>query len=168
LHFYQPRKIKLKRILKFMCTEPKLYKVLRLHKTMAEQKETDQSQFYFADLNTRLKDIEERNRLIRERVLLLGKNLVSSKQSLSEELKEIKRENLEIKNEMRKLTVVSKNLLTEFEKFVKRDEMSIIERMLKDFKPLEFMRRKDVEDLINQRISGQVDSKQIKTNISSK
>jgi len=129
---------------------------------MTEQKEADQTQFYFADLNTRLKDIEERNRLIRERVLLLGKNLVSSRQDLSEELKEIKKENQEIKRNIEKLNVISKSLLTEFEKFIKRDEMAVIERMLKDFRPLEFMRKKDVEDLISQRLK---DSKQIKTNI---
>jgi len=119
----------------------------------------DQVQFLLADFNTRLRDIDERNRLIRERVLLLGKNLISSRQELEDELKEIKKENQEIKKDIAKIKRVSNNLLSEFNKFVKRDEIVIIERMLKDFQPLEFMRKKDVEELIETKLS----KKEIKT-----
>ena len=118
---------------------------------MAEQppQETDgQIQFLLSDFNTRLRDISERNRLIRERVLLLGKNLISSRQSTEDDIKEIKKENLKINKTLDKLTKLSNSLLTEFNKFVKREEIILIERMLKDFQPLEFMRKKDVEELI--------------------
>ncbi len=112
----------------------------------------DQVQFLLADFNTRLRDIDERNRLIRERVLLIGKNLISSRQEIEDELKEIKKENREIKTDLAKIKRVSNNLLSEFNKFVKRDEIAIIERMLKDFQPLEFMRRKDVEELVQNKL----------------
>ena len=116
---------------------------------MAEQQETGgQVQFLLADFNTRLRDIDERNRLIRERVLLLGKNLISSRQDVEDELKEIKKDNIEIKADLEKLKKTSSCLLTEFNKFVKREEIVLVERMLKDFQPLEFMRKKDVEELI--------------------
>ena len=127
---------------------------------MAEpQLQGDQIQFLLADFNTRLRDIDERNRLIRERVLLLGKNLISTRQDSEDELKEIKKENLEIKKDLANIKRVSNNLLSEFNKFIKRDEIAIIERMLKDFQPLEFMRKKDVEELIESKLS----SKEIKT-----
>jgi len=119
----------------------------------------DQIQFLLADFNTRPRDIDERNRLIRERVLLIGKNLISSRQELEDELKEIKKENQEIKKDLDKIKRVSNNLLSEFNKFVKRDEIIIIERMLKDFQPLEFMRKKDVEELIKSKLP----KKEIKT-----
>ena len=116
---------------------------------MAEQQETGgQVQFLLADFNTRLRDIDERNRLIRERVLLLGKNLISSRQDVEDELKEIKKDNIEIKADLEKLKKTSSSLLTEFNKFVKREEIVLVERMLKEFQPLEFMRKKDVEELI--------------------
>ena len=123
------------------------------------QPQGDQTQFLLSDFNTRLRDIDERNRLIRERVLLLGKNLISSRKELEDELKEIKKENAIIKKDVEKLKEVSEDLLTEFGKFVKRNELMIIERMLKDFQPLEFMRKKDVEELIEEKIG----EKQIKT-----
>ncbi len=127
---------------------------------MAEQQDIGgQTQFLLSDFNTRLRDIDERSRLIRERVLLLGKNLISTKQDTEDDLKTIKKENAEIKEDLAKLKKVSSSLLSEFNKFVKRDEMVLVERMLKDFQPLEFMRRKDVEELIESKLS----KKQIKT-----
>ncbi len=114
--------------------------------------EQGQVQFLLADFNTRLRDIDERNRLIRERVLLLGKNLISSKQGADEEIEKLKRQNFEMRKEVDKLKSLSASIASEVGKFVKKDEMVLIERMLKDFQPLEFMRKKDVEDLINKKL----------------
>ena len=133
---------------------------------MAEQKTGDDNfQFLLTDFNTRLRDITERNRLVRERVLLLGQNLISSKQESEEGLNKIRKENSEIKKKIENLEKISNSLLTEFNKFVKRDELVLVERMLKDFQPLEFMRKKDVEELINQKFSIK---KEIKTKVSTK
>lgn len=135
---------------------------------MTEQQETnDQIKFLLADFNTRLRDIDERNKLIRERVLLLGENLISSRQDVEDELSEIKTSNREIKKDLEKIKKISNSLLSEFNKFVNREEMELIERMLKDFQPLEFMRRKDVEELIENKLQSKATQttpkKQIKT-----
>ncbi len=127
---------------------------------MTNQDEDNQVKFLLTDFNTRLRDIDERNKLIRERVLLLGKNLISSRQETEEELRETKQENLRISKDLDKLKKTSNSLLTEYNNFVKREEINIIERMLKDFQPLEFMRRKDVEELIDSKLNPK---KQIKT-----
>ena len=56
---------------------------------MAEQQaNNEQMQFLLSDFNTRLRDVDERNKLIRERVLLLGENLISSRQDVENELQE--------------------------------------------------------------------------------
>ena len=125
------------------------YKLPALIFIMPEQQEAGgQTQFLLTDFNTRLRDIDERNRLIRERVLLLGKNLISSRQDVEDELKEIKKDNQQIKKDVEEIKKTSNRLISEFSKFVKREEILLIERMLKDFQPLEFMRKKDVEELI--------------------
>jgi hypothetical protein len=121
---------------------------------MVEPQGTDaQVKFLLSDFNTRLRDLDERNKLIRERVLLLGKNLISSRQDIEDELREIKQDNQTIKQDLEKIKRTSSTLLTEFGKFVKREEINLIERMLKDFQPLEFMRKKDVEELIQNKIN---------------
>lgn len=119
----------------------------------APQNQDSQVKFLLSDFNTRLKDTDERNKLIRERVLLLGKNLISTKKETEDEVKALKQENLQIQQDLEKLKKTSNALLTEFDKFVKREELTLIERMLKDFQPLEFMRKKDVEEMINKEIN---------------
>ena len=117
------------------------------------QPQDSQTKFLRSDFNTRLKDIDERNKLIRERVLLLGKNLISLRQENDDEIRTIKKENTQIKQDIDKLKRTSNSLLTEFNKFVKREELVLVERMLKDFQPLEFMRKKDIEELIEKKIN---------------
>jgi hypothetical protein len=101
-----------------------------------------------SETGTRLKDLEEKNSSLKERMLLLGDNLIKSKKEMQKEIQEIKLEHKDIKEELRKLQIISKEIIGELEKFVKKDEMILLEKMLKDFQPLEFMRKKDVEELI--------------------
>jgi len=117
------------------------------------QPQDNQIKTLLSDFNTRLRDLDERNKLIRERVLLLGKNLISSRQDTEDEIKEIKQDNQKIKQDLEKIKKISNTLLSEFNKFVKREEIGLIERMLKDFQPLEFMRKRDVEELIENKIN---------------
>jgi len=105
-----------------------------------------------SEVNTRLRDADEKNKLIRERVLVLGKNLLDVKNSVEEELKFVREENKEIKKEIEKLKKILSLITSEIPKYVKKDEMYLIEKMLRDFQPLEFMRRKDVEELINEKL----------------
>ena len=132
---------------------------------MAEPQEEAQPQvqFLLSDFNTRLRDVEERNQLVRERILLLGKNLIESKQGLETEVKDLKKQTSKITKDLEKLQRLSKSIVKETEKFVKRNEILIIERMLKDFQPLEFMRKKDVEELIKEKLGKQIKTTKTKT-----
>lgn len=130
---------------------------------MAEQQESAyQVQFLLSDFSTRLRDIEERNRLIRERILLLGQNLISIKQDSDTEITELKKQTAEMKKELEKIKSLVHGIVAETNKFARKDELILIERMLKDFQPLEFARIKDVEEIVGQKLKPKT-TKQIKT-----
>lgn len=114
--------------------------------------EGDQQDYSGQDANTRLRDLEERNSLLKERVLLLGKNLLETKEELEEEVRQIKKQNTALLQEFEDINETLKSLLEDASKSVKRDEMLLVERMLKDFQPLEFLRKKDVEELIEEKL----------------
>lgn len=122
-----------------------------------EQQPQDQVQFLLADFNTRLRELEEKNRLIKERVLLLGKNLLTSREQISIKVEELKKQSIQMQRDLKELNSLIKSILSEIKTFVKKDEIVLLERMLKDFQPLEFVREKDVQDMINEK------QKQIKT-----
>lgn len=117
-----------------------------------EQNQKTQIQYLLSDFATRLKDTEQRNSLVRERVLLLGKNLIQTKQQVEDEIQNLKKKTSQIEKEIRELKKTSQNIVEQIDKFVKRNEIYSVEKMLQDFQPLEFMRKKDVEELVNSRI----------------
>ncbi len=120
-----------------------------------EQQQNDSNQVFYTEFNTRLRDIEERSRIIKERTHLLGKNLIDFKQEAVEDIKEIKQKVTKIEREIEKLNSVSSSLITETGKYVKKEELVIIERMLKDFQPLEFVRMKDLDDILKEKLTKQ-------------
>ena len=109
--------------------------------------QSSQISFLLSDFNTRLRDLEERNRTIRERVILIGQNFISSREEVDKTLNDLKKETSETKKELTKLKSFIENILSETDKFVKKDEMILVEKMLKDFQPVEFARIKDVEEM---------------------
>lgn len=119
---------------------------------MVEQQE-DQTQYFLADFNTRLQDLEGKNSTLRDRAIMLGENLISLKEKIDEEMAELKKSLKAIEKKLEQTNSLAKNVASETESFVRRDEMVLIERMLKDFQPLEFMRKKDVEELIEQKVN---------------
>ncbi|RMD46181.1 hypothetical protein D6829_00185 [Candidatus Pacearchaeota archaeon] len=112
----------------------------------------DQDSFVLSDIGTRVRDLDEKSKLVRERVLLLGKNLIDVKKDIDEEITELREAVAKLEKDVESLKKVSAQIVDEMGKYVKRGEMIVLERMLRDFQPLEFMRRKDVEELIEEKL----------------
>jgi hypothetical protein len=115
---------------------------------MAEQQ--DYSQDMSMDISIRINDLEQKNSLMKEKLDLITKNFISIKEELDEKVSKIDKENFEIKKEFDQIKKSLKILREEAQNFIRRDEIVIIERMLKDFQPIEFVRRKDMEEKINE------------------
>ena len=109
-------------------------------------------QGYGADPNTRIRDLEERNKTLKERIILLGENLLETKEEFETEIDIIKKQHVLLFKEFEVVKETIDSLLEDIRGTVKRDEMLFVERMLKDFQPLEFMRKKDVEELIAEKM----------------
>jgi chaperonin cofactor prefoldin len=116
---------------------------------MVEVNQQDsQLQFLLSDISTRIRDLEERNNSMKERVLMLGQNLITTKETIEERVVMIEKQNSQINLELKKLKSEIESLSSEISNFTRKDEIILVERMLKDFQPLDFARRKDVEEMI--------------------
>ncbi len=93
-----------------------------------------QSQYYgqgaFADVNTRIRDIEEKTRILKDRVLIMGKNLVEERESTFSDIQELKSEVLKIKLENTQLKEAIANLSQHLEKTARKEDFEIIKRQL--------------------------------------
>lgn len=117
-------------------------------------------QYLLSDLNTRIRDAEERNKITKERTLLIGKNLIDSKEEISKELQELKQKSQIVESELNKIKKIANAIIQETGKYVKREEIILVERMLRDFQPLEFVRMKDIDEMLDKKLNLK---KQIKT-----
>jgi len=89
-----------------------------------------------SDFNTKLRDMEEKQRLIKDRVLLIGENLIAWREDSSKELAEIKSKLNILEREMEKIKEAVTNIIEENSNFARKAELQILERQFKIFQPI--------------------------------
>lgn len=89
-----------------------------------------------SDFNTKLRDIEERQRLIKDRVLLVGENLVNEKEETLIEISELKNKTESLGKEMERIKDTMASLIEETRGFARKSELEILQRQFKMFQPL--------------------------------
>ncbi len=92
------------------------------HQTAEEQ--------YFVDVNTRLKDIEERQRLLKDRLLLIGKNLIEDRDSMFTGLQELKKEVFKMKEDNLKMQDFMRKVADQLAESVRKEEVLMIQRQV--------------------------------------
>ena len=110
---------------------------------MAEMQSEDSS--FWANMNVRFRDLEEKNRMLRDRILLIGQNLIETKEKTSEDILEIKKELEILKKNMERLISFLETASAEFSKFARKEDLEILAKQAKMFQPLDFVRKKDLK-----------------------
>ena len=102
---------------------------------------------YYTDMNSKLRDLEEKNRILKDRLLLIGENLVEVKESFSEELLILKKDFEEMRSTLNRLKSFIETASSEFSKFARKEDLDILTKQAKMFQPLDFLRKSDLEKL---------------------
>ena len=108
-----------------------------------------------SEFGTRLNEVEEKQRLNKDRILLIGENLISTKEDIEKQSSEVKKEISQMSFELKTIKQLTKRIVNELQNFARKSEVEILERQSKIFEPLEFARYKDIEKLIKQEIKKQ-------------
>ncbi|MEX0920542.1 MAG: hypothetical protein WDZ69_03110 [Candidatus Pacearchaeota archaeon] len=111
---------------------------------MAEEQQDYQNQLQDS-FNVKIRDLEEKNRMLRDRLLLVGQNLIETKEKTNEDILNIKKEIEKIKRNMEKVVSFLETASAEFSKFAKKEDLEILSKQAKMFQPLEFVRKKDLK-----------------------
>lgn len=93
----------------------------------------------------KIRDLEERQRILRDRLLLIGQNLIEIKEKTNEDILNIKRDVEIIKRNMERLVSFLETASAEFSKFARKEDLEILSKQAKMFQPLEFVRKKDLK-----------------------
>ena len=104
------------------------------------------------EFGTRLNEVEEKQRIARDRIILFGKNVVETREEINEEISRIKGRLTNLDEEMKKMKQLNKRIINEFGNFARKSELNMLERQYKIFEPLEFVRMSEVKGIIKEEL----------------
>lgn len=97
------------------------------------------------EINAKIRNLEEKQRIIKDQLLLIGQNLIEIKGKNIQNTLEIKKE-IEIMKEKMKRTISFLEMISnELSKFAKKEDLEILSKQAKMFQPLEFVRKSDLK-----------------------
>ena len=96
--------------------------------------------------NFRLKDVEEKQNILKDRLLLIGQNLIDTKEETSDRLIELKKDVEVLKEEVEKIKSFLDLVSSEMGKFAKKEDLEILKKQAKMFQPLEFLKKSHKEE----------------------
>jgi len=104
---------------------------------------------YFTETSTKVRDLEEKQRIIKDRILLIGQNLIEMKEDVHIAFLDIKKDIEIMKRDIERLKSFFETASGEFSKFAKKEELEVLAKQAKMFQPLELVTRRDLEKLKN-------------------
>lgn len=107
---------------------------------------------YSADPSTRINELEEKQRLLKDRLLLIGENLISTKEGAETEFAELKQTNKELQQQVKQLQRQNQRIVYELQNLARKSEVEILQKQFKIFEPMEIARIKDIEEIVKKEI----------------
>ncbi|MEM3074456.1 MAG: hypothetical protein QW727_00740 [Candidatus Pacearchaeota archaeon] len=104
------------------------------------------------DFALKLRDLEESQKLSKERLLLIGQNLIEAQEKNISDITEIKKAIQSLNDELKRIKSIVSNLSEEISKSARKEELSMVIKQWKMFEPLEFVRIKDLDREIDKRL----------------
>ena len=89
----------------------------------------------FGDINLKLRDLEEKQRILKDRLLLIGQNLLEIKEKSNQDVLGIKKDIEKIKQEMERMINFLETASGEFSKFARKEDLEILSKQAKMFQP---------------------------------
>ena len=103
---------------------------------MAKEVNQDNSNSILIELATKIRDLEEKQRRIKDKLVLMGENLLEVKETQENQILEIKKQMEVFRNAIEKMTSFLEMASNEFSKFAKKEDLEILTKQAKMFQPL--------------------------------
>ena len=107
------------------------------------EEEGQQGDYYelFSNASVRMRDVEEKQNILKERILLIGKNFLESKETGNAKIIEIKKDIENIKQDMEKIKSFLESMSNEFSKFARKEDLDLLSKQAKMFQPLNLIKK---------------------------
>ena len=89
-----------------------------------------------SDVNTRIRDLEERQRLLKDRTLLIGQNLIDFREETAKDVTELKIMTRELKQDLKKIKHALLRLTDEVDKRARSSDVELLRKQAKMFQKI--------------------------------
>ena len=89
----------------------------------------------YSSADVRVRDLEEKQRILKDRLLLIGQNLIEIREKNKESILEIKKDIEIIKQNMQRLISFLETASAEFQNFARKEDVEILAKQAKMFQP---------------------------------
>lgn len=87
-------------------------------------------QDFFADINTRIRDLEEKQRILKDRMVLIGEGLINERDKSFSEIQEMKKIVVKLKEENIRIKELLERIMEKVNKTAGAEELMILQRQL--------------------------------------
>lgn len=98
---------------------------------------------FLVEANSKLRDLEEKQRVLKDRIILIGQNLIEMRERTTEKILEIKKDIEILKQNMERMISFLESASSEFSKFAKKEDLEILYKQVKMFQPLKYVKEED-------------------------
>ena len=112
--------------------------------------ETQQEYGSLAEVNSRIRLLESKYTLMRERVFVINQNMIEEYKKLMGDIKGINEDLTEVKREVAKMKEITANAVKEMEFFARKDQLKVLEKYINFWNPLNFVTQQEVHALIEE------------------
>ena len=108
-----------------------------------EEEQTNYFMQALGETNAKLRNLEEKQRILKDRLLLIGQNLLETKEKNNQDNLEIKKDIEIIKQDIKKLKLFLEMISGESSKFAKKEDLEILSKQAKMFQPLNLIKKQE-------------------------
>lgn len=102
-----------------------------------------------SSFSTKIKSLEEKQESLREKTLLLGQSFLKQEETLREEVAILKDEIKELRSDLERVKERVENILQEMGNFARKEELKLVEKYMKIWEPLKFVKADEVKKMIS-------------------
>ncbi len=104
------------------------------------------------DPEEKLRILESRYSLMRDRMLIINQNMIDQYKKLNSEIRLINDDLKEIKRDLNDLKELNRHVISELQTFARKDNLKVLEKYINFWNPLNFVTEDDVKKLIEERL----------------
>lgn len=106
-----------------------------------EEEQYDYAGQALTEINARIRNLEEKQRTLKDRLLLIGQNLIEIRKENNQNTLEIKKDIETTKQNMERVRSFLETASSEFTKFAKKEDLEILSKQAKMFQPLKLIKK---------------------------